>query len=141
MSASRTASSIERIAFDLQAGKGLAGRVLSDDALYDEFLRASTTLTATLDEVRLLAGDARSGEGTVATLLQDPLLAQRLKSSLEGVDSVVRKIDAGTGTIGVLVNDPTIANDVASRMQFDMDNARNAAQEAVEAADALVAVS
>ena len=112
-SAAGTVKNLEGIAADLRTGKGSAGRLLADEALYDELLKASTRLSSTLDEVRLLAADARTGEGAVAALLQDPLLAQRLKSSLEGVDSIVRKIDSGTGTFGVLVNDPAIADDIA----------------------------
>ena len=88
---------------DLRAGKGTAGKLVSDEKLYAELTRFTTT-----------AGDVtkaiREGKGTIGKLVNDPKIANSLQGSLTNLEEMTRRINAGQGSLGKLLNDDAFSN-------------------------------
>jgi len=83
---------------DMRAGKGTAGRFMTDDKLFTElqqFVTAAGDVTKTI----------RSGRGTLGKLINDPKVADSLSASLANLQEMTRRINAGEGSLGKLVND------------------------------------
>ena len=88
---------------DMRAGKGLAGKIVTDDKLYGElqqFVKAAGDVTRTI----------RSGKGTAGQLINDPKIGNSLKASLANLEEMTRRINAGEGSLGKLVNDDAFAS-------------------------------
>jgi len=90
---------------DLRAGKGTAGKLMTDEELYVE-LRQFTAAAREVTE-----GLSR-GKGTLGQLLNNPESARQLEASLKNLNTITAKINAGQGTLGQLMNDPTLAKNL-----------------------------
>ena len=92
---------------DLRAGKGTAGKLLSDEQLYAElrrFVAAAGDLTEGL----------KKGKGTMGRLLTDRASADALEQSLKNVEEVTRRLGRGEGSLGKLLADETFSNSLTS---------------------------
>jgi phospholipid/cholesterol/gamma-HCH transport system substrate-binding protein len=90
---------------DLRAGKGSAGKLLTDDKLITElqqFVTAAGDVTKTI----------RSGRGSIGKLVNDPKIANSLQGSLTNLEDMTRKINSGEGSLGKLINDDAFAASV-----------------------------
>jgi phospholipid/cholesterol/gamma-HCH transport system substrate-binding protein len=106
-SASQGLDEITRLVQGLREGQGTAGKLMTDDTLYDElrnFASAATGLTQSL----------REGNGSVAQLLNDPTMANALEGSLKNVEALTESIRAGDGSLGQLVNDDAFARNLTA---------------------------
>ena len=131
---------------DVRAGKGTLGRLVTDEALYQEMTRlvtaaeevaaninrgrgtlgrlannpaAARSLEASLENLQAMTARIRAGEGSLGKLLQDDALARSLTSMTSNLDSVTARINKGEGTAGKLVNDDqlyTRLNSMADRL-------------------------
>jgi phospholipid/cholesterol/gamma-HCH transport system substrate-binding protein len=83
---------------DMRAGRGTAGKFITDDKLFNELQRFVTT-----------AGDVtktiRDGKGSIGKLINDPKIADSLQGSLTNLEAMTRRINAGEGSLGKLLND------------------------------------
>ena len=87
---------------DLRAGKGTAGRFLTDDALYrqvQELTTAAASVTRNLER----------GRGSLGRLLNDPTAAQQLETSMKNLTAVTGRLSAGEGSLGKLLKDEQFA--------------------------------
>ena len=92
---------------DLRAGRGTAGQLLTNDALYTELTRL----------VRAAEGVARgisSGRGTLGRLASDPAAAQALEASMKNLEAITAGIRAGEGTLGRLLTDDTLSRSLTA---------------------------
>lgn len=80
----------------LLEGRGTAGQLLVDDALYHGLVDLSGSLADVLEQV----GD---GEGSLGRLLASDTLYERLLGSAVGLDTLTARLLAGEGTLGRLV--------------------------------------
>jgi phospholipid/cholesterol/gamma-HCH transport system substrate-binding protein len=87
---------------DLRAGKGTAGKLLTDEQLYAELQK----LVATTGQ---LTRDLQQGRGTLGKLLKDPKAANSLEASLKNLEDLSARINAGEGSIGKLLKDDAFA--------------------------------
>jgi phospholipid/cholesterol/gamma-HCH transport system substrate-binding protein len=92
---------------DLRAGKGTAGKLMVDDALYTEM----TALVSAMDQV---ARNINSGRGSLGRLATDPTLVKTLESSLANMEAVTARIRSGEGSLGRLLNDDAMAKSLTS---------------------------
>jgi phospholipid/cholesterol/gamma-HCH transport system substrate-binding protein len=95
---------------DMRAGKGSAGKFMTDDQFYkeiNEFLAAASDVTETI----------RSGKGTMGRLINDPKIANSLQGSLTNLEEMTRRINSGEGSLGKLVNDDAFAKSVTGATQ------------------------
>jgi phospholipid/cholesterol/gamma-HCH transport system substrate-binding protein len=90
---------------DMRAGKGTAGKIMTDDKLYTEmqaFVASANDVTKTI----------RSGRGSIGKFINDPAIANSLQGSLSNLEMMTRRINAGEGSLGKLVNDDAFAKSV-----------------------------
>lgn len=92
---------------DLRAGRGTAGKLLTDDTLYEEinrFLAAAETVTTNINE----------GRGTLGRLATDDATARSLEASLQNLEAVTARIRSGEGTLGRLLTDDALVRSLTS---------------------------
>ena len=101
-SASEGIDQITGLVKDMRAGKGTAGKFVTDDQLFKElnaFVASANDVTRTI----------RSGRGSVGKFINDPAIANSLQGSLNNLETMTRRINAGEGSLGKLVNDEAFA--------------------------------
>src|SRR3954465_5908296 len=86
--ASGTIDEVTGLVHDLRQGKGTAGKLITDDRLYNELQQFVRTAGQ-------MAREIQDGKGTGGKLLKDPKAAASLKSSLKNIEEMPRRIDAG----------------------------------------------
>jgi phospholipid/cholesterol/gamma-HCH transport system substrate-binding protein len=106
-SASDTLDQVRALVTDIRAGKGTAGKLLSDDALYKD-------LTALLASAQDVTDAMNKGHGTIGQLLRDPGAYRQLNDALANLNDATRRINAGEGTIGRLLTDDAMAKSFTS---------------------------
>jgi phospholipid/cholesterol/gamma-HCH transport system substrate-binding protein len=87
---------------DVRAGKGTAGKLMTDERLYAElhqFVATAGQMTRELQQ----------GRGTLGKLLKDPKAAESLEASVRNVEELTRRINAGEGSLGKLLKDETFS--------------------------------
>ena len=122
---------------DVHRGRGTVGRLLTDEALYNElhqFVASANALATGLHEGRGSLGKLLSdpktanaleasmknledlttqlnkGEGSLGKLLKDDSFAKSLNSATTNLDTLVAKVNRGEGTAGKLISDPALFN-------------------------------
>jgi phospholipid/cholesterol/gamma-HCH transport system substrate-binding protein len=105
--AARSVDEITGLVQDLRQGKGTAGRLLTDEALYVELRRFAASAGDLTDSLK-------NGRGTIGRLLNDPQAAQTLERSLANIESVTKRLEAGEGTLGRLLADDSVSRSLAS---------------------------
>ena len=92
---------------DLRAGRGTLGKLMTDQALYDEleqFVAAAGQVAKAL----------QSGKGTIGQLTNDPAAYNALKASLDNLNAITTKMNSGQGSLSRLLNDDAIAKSLAA---------------------------
>jgi phospholipid/cholesterol/gamma-HCH transport system substrate-binding protein len=92
---------------DIRSGKGTAGKLFTDDALYKEinaFVQSAQTVARTLSD----------GNGTLGKLVRDPAAYESLNASLANLRDMTARINAGEGSIGRLLNDDALARSLSA---------------------------
>jgi phospholipid/cholesterol/gamma-HCH transport system substrate-binding protein len=100
--ASEGISELTGLIKDMRGGRGTAGKLMTDQQLYDElqkFVAAAGDVTRTI----------RSGRGTAGRLINDPKIANSLEASLKSLEEMTRRINAGEGSLGTLLKDDAFA--------------------------------
>ena len=100
--AARGLEQVNLLVSELRSGKGTAGRLLTDDALYRE-MQGLTSAAA--DVMRNL----ERGRGTLGRLLNDPTAARELEASMKNLSIVTERLSAGQGSLGKLLQDDQFA--------------------------------
>lgn len=101
--ASQGIDEITGLVHDLRAGKGTAGKLMTDEQLYAEMQR----FVATAGDVTLTI---KQGRGTLGKLLNDPGTANALQASVTNLEEMTRRINAGEGSLGQLMKDDAFAH-------------------------------
>jgi phospholipid/cholesterol/gamma-HCH transport system substrate-binding protein len=99
--ASRANEGIEQVNMlmkDLRAGKGTAGRLLTDEAVYRQ-MEVLTTNAANVTRA------LQQGRGSLGRLLNDPTAARELETSMTNLSLVAQRLSAGEGSLGKLLKD------------------------------------
>jgi phospholipid/cholesterol/gamma-HCH transport system substrate-binding protein len=102
-SASAGIEEINGLVKDIRAGRGTAGKLMTDDELYNEmsrFVKSANDVTASI----------KSGKGVVGKLLNDPVSAKAMQDSLNNLQQMTARINAGQGSLGKLLKDEQFAN-------------------------------
>ena len=97
-SASGTIEEVTGLVHDLRQGKGSAGKLITDERLYNELQQFVATAGQMTRELQ-------SGKGTVGKLLKDPKAANSLEASMKSIENMTRKLNAGEGSLGKLLKD------------------------------------
>jgi phospholipid/cholesterol/gamma-HCH transport system substrate-binding protein len=100
--ASGTIDEVTGLVHDLRHGKGSAGKLITDDRLYNELQQFVATAGDMTREIQ-------RGRGTIGKLLKDPKAAESLEASLRNIEDLTRRINAGEGSLGALLKDDAFA--------------------------------
>jgi phospholipid/cholesterol/gamma-HCH transport system substrate-binding protein len=120
---------------DVRAGKGVIGKLFTDDALYNDvasFISSAEEVVAALNraegtmgkliqdpelyeslqkttaDLSAIMARINAGEGPLGRLLRDEALAESLSTTARNVEALTGKLNAGDGTAGKLINDPAL---------------------------------
>src|SRR6478752_47365 len=104
--ASGTIDEVTGLVHDLRQGKGSAGKLITDDRLYNELQQFVATAGQMTREIQ-------QGKGTVGKLLKDPKAAQSLEASMKNIEEMTRKLNSGEGSLGRLMKDDAFARPLA----------------------------
>ncbi len=103
---------LESVSDDLRSGRGLIGRLLTDEDLYLEFKDGLDTLreaggktAAAADQAELVLRDIREGKGTLGKLATD----EALYNDLQKITGGLRR---GQGTIGRLLTEDEVHENI-----------------------------
>ena len=91
----------------LRDGRGTAGKLMTDDALYEElrsFASAAAELTRGL----------REGDGSIAKLLNEPTVVDALEGALKNIEALTSRVGSGEGSLGQLVSDDAFATNLTA---------------------------
>jgi phospholipid/cholesterol/gamma-HCH transport system substrate-binding protein len=100
--ASKSVDEITGLVRDLRAGRGTAGRLMTDERLYvdlQQFVASAGEVTRTIQQ----------GRGTVGKLLNDRKTADALEASMTNLETMTRRLNAGEGSLGSLLKDDAFA--------------------------------
>ena len=78
----KTTEDLKAVTAQLRSGKGLAGRLMSDDASARKIL---ANLEKTTKNLESITGKMDRGEGTVGALLNDPQVYEGLRDVVGGI--------------------------------------------------------
>jgi len=92
---------------DIRAGKGTIGKLVTDEALYNEL---NKFVTSAEDVTRAI----NQGKGTIGGLMQDPAAYQSLKASLENLQAMTARINSGQGALARLINDDALGKSISN---------------------------
>ena len=107
--ASEGLESFNALLADLRKGQGTAGKLITDEALYNEM---KGLMTAAANVSRSL----EQGRGTLGGLIQDPAAYTALKASLANLEAVTARINTGQGALGRFLNDEAMGRSLAGTM-------------------------
>ena len=83
---------------DLRSGRGSAGKLITDDRLYNDLQQFVSTAGQ-------LTRELQQGKGSLGKLLKDPKAAESFEATAKNIENLTRRIDAGEGSIGQLLKD------------------------------------
>ncbi len=89
----------------LAAGRGTAGQILTNPALYNE-------ANATVAQLQALTVSLNRGRGTAGKLLTDDSLYNRLNDAAGRLDTLTTSLSTGKGTAGKLLTDDALYNNL-----------------------------
>ncbi|MEE2839577.1 MAG: hypothetical protein VYC91_03520, partial [Acidobacteriota bacterium] len=92
----------------LAAGQGTVGTFFSDPSFYNNLNRAVLSAGETVDQTTQLVREFREGEGTLARLVQDREVYDRIDEATGRLRDILNRVDQSQGTLGKLVNDSSI---------------------------------
>ena len=92
---------------DIRRGRGTIGRLITDEALYNQM---NGLVAAAEDVVR----NVGQGRGTLGRLANDPAAAKALEASLQNFEAVTARIKAGEGSLGKLLSDDALAKSLTA---------------------------
>ena len=102
---------VEQATDDVATGKGLLGRLISDEDLAD-------TVAAGVVDFRQVAADARvvserlqAGEGSLGKLFASNELYDSLQETVDSVKRIAQGAEAGEGILGLLLSDEELAGE------------------------------
>ena len=102
--ATRTISTIDRVATKIDKGKGMVGSLINDAQIAKD-------AKAAIKELRDVARSVREGEGALALAINDKGFANDLRSTVKDVRSITKDVQAGKGTVGKLFKDSKLLDE------------------------------
>jgi phospholipid/cholesterol/gamma-HCH transport system substrate-binding protein len=97
----------QQLLADLRAGRGTLGKLLTDDALYQDLQAFVATAGSVVETIN-------RGEGTIGGMIKDPAAHQALKASLENLQAMTARINTGEGALGRFLHDEAMGKSMTS---------------------------
>lgn len=117
--ANRALAKINLLLDKINSGKGVAGRLVSDEKMGAELAETVSSLKSTSTELSALSRKASSGSGLLPKLINDGELAKnteetvsRLNKAAEKTEALMAKLESDQGTFGQLHSNPALYNNL-----------------------------
>ncbi len=94
--------SLRNILERMEAGEGILGELTTDN---EAGKRAKQALLEVLDSMRFITNEIQNGNGTVAKLIKDDSLSNKLEGSVDHLDALLVDLREGDGLLPALLND------------------------------------
>ena len=94
---------------DLRAGRGTAGKLFTDEALYrqmEAFVAAAADVTRQMN----------SGNGTLGRLINDPAAYNSLRASLDNLRVTTERLNSSQGALGRFLNDEAMGQSLSNSL-------------------------
>jgi phospholipid/cholesterol/gamma-HCH transport system substrate-binding protein len=88
---------------EINKGHGSLGKLVKDDALYNN-------ANQTIATANKLLADINAGHGAAGKLLKDEELSRKLQNIIEKLSVISDRLEAGEGSAGKLFKDPSVYN-------------------------------
>jgi len=118
-----TLADIQTIVANIKEGRGIAGRILSDEELAESFSSAVASIKVSFDNVDALTTGLREGQGTLGRLFTEDVLletvqtvAEQARDLISDARTVIADVRQGRGTVGRLLYDESMSEDVATSL-------------------------
>ncbi len=98
-------------------GEGTLGRVINDDALYNNLDSTVGEAKVTMLRLQNVLEQVRSGNGTAGKLLNDPELYNNLNSTITQLESISTDLRNGKGSAGKFLTDDQLYNETRGAIQ------------------------
>jgi len=126
--ASLTFEKINTMLDKLNNGKGMVGRLISDEKMGTELAETISSLKATTAELSSLSKKASHGNGLLPKLLNDKAMAKNTEETIEHLnlaasktELLITKLNNDKGTLGQLSSNPALYNNL-SRTLTSLDS-------------------
>jgi phospholipid/cholesterol/gamma-HCH transport system substrate-binding protein len=101
---SKVSDEVNGIVKKINEGRGTLGRVVNDEALYDN-------LNATIRETQGLINQINHGTGSAGRFVNDPKLYENLNNTVMQLQEIAAGLRGGRGTAGKLFTDEALYNE------------------------------
>jgi phospholipid/cholesterol/gamma-HCH transport system substrate-binding protein len=122
-SANKAFDKINELLDNLNNGKGMAGKILTDEKMGAELSETITSLKTTSNELAKLSQKASSGDGLLPKLLNDKAMAksttetiERLNKAAAKTELLMTKLNNDKGTLGQLSSNPLLYNNLTQTL-------------------------
>lgn len=110
-----TMRDVREIADKVNRGEGTLGKLLNDDAAYQDIRAITADGKAAMAQIKQLADKVAQGEGTVGKLLTDETVYQNISALVTNLQVFSEKLNATDSVVGKLLSkDATLMNDLES---------------------------
>lgn len=113
----RLATPANEILSKANRGEGTLGRIVNDEALYNNLDAAVAETKLTVTKLQTTLDKVNRGGGSAGKLLNDPELYNNLNSTVAQLESVARDLRAGRGSAGKFLSDDALYNDTRAAVQ------------------------
>ncbi|MBM3421920.1 MAG: MCE family protein [Chlorobi bacterium] len=117
--ANQVLAKINELLDRLNSGKGVAGRLVSDEKMGADLAETVSSLRSTSAELSTLSQKASKGNGLLPKLLNDGELAKnteqtvsRLNQAAEKTEALLARLESDQGTFGQLHSNPALYNNL-----------------------------
>ena len=117
--ASQTFEKINTMLDKLNSGKGMAGRLISDEKMGTDLAETISSLKTTTAELSSLSKKASHGNGLLPKLLNDKGLAKNTEETIEHLnltaskaEQLITKLNNDKGSLGQLSSNPVLYNNL-----------------------------
>jgi len=131
-------SRIEDIGDKVKKGEGTLGKLVADEAIYQDAKKtvetakeAAESVKKTIDNLKDVSEKIERGEGTLGKLIHDESLYQEVKETVESaketmksaneafqsVKGIAEKVEKGEGTLGKLVQDDALMKEAEKTLK------------------------
>jgi len=117
-------ASLEDIGEKVKKGEGTLGKLITDEAIYEEAKKtietakeAVETVKETAETLKNVSEKIEQGEGTLGKLIQDESLYTEAKETLQSMKGIAEKVEKGEGTLGKLIHDESLYTEAKETLQ------------------------
>jgi hypothetical protein len=108
-SARKSFDNIQAFTDDVRAGKGLLGRLATDEDLASRFSEVMSNLEQISKDFEVVSADVAAGKGVIGRLVKDEQLGEDVSAAVATIKDITSRINNADGSLWKLIEDGEIA--------------------------------